>query len=108
MPAPNLPLQTLKIPDATPLKAQFIEHEMPADFLEDLKKHIDLLTPKGSEGESPIVSRRADEQQVVVLPGWQVRITAPPGHQSSKDLAQHGSIDVWLSELYEEDSPGRV
>ena len=27
--------------DATPLKAQFIEHEMPADFLEDLKRHID-------------------------------------------------------------------
>ena len=27
--------------DATPLKAQFIEHEMPANFLEDLKRHID-------------------------------------------------------------------
>ena len=27
--------------DATPLRAKFIEHEMPADFLEDLKRQID-------------------------------------------------------------------
>jgi hypothetical protein len=29
--------------DATPLKAQFIAHEMPADFLEDLQADIDAL-----------------------------------------------------------------
>jgi hypothetical protein len=29
--------------DATPLKAQFIAHEMPADFLEDLQSDIDAM-----------------------------------------------------------------
>jgi len=45
--------------DATPLKAQFIAHEMPADFLEDLQAGIDAIQAAISNQSSGVGSHVA-------------------------------------------------
>ena len=45
--------------DATPLKAQFIAHEMPADFLEDLQEHIDAMESAINDQSSAVGSHVA-------------------------------------------------
>ena len=45
------------VEDAEPLKAKFIQHEMPADFIEELKRHIDAFQAAVNEQNSSTEAR---------------------------------------------------
>jgi len=64
-----------------------------------------LLAPEMREGYPLVITRGADEEEVLVLPRLQGGVAAAVRDEAAQDLPERGAVESRLGELDEEDAP---
>ena len=64
-----------------------------------------LLAPVMGEGYPIVIARGADEEQVIMLPGWQSGIAASVGNETTQDFAQCPAAERFIGKFNKENAP---